>query len=141
MVADHQGGGHQGGVTTDYSITVVELSRCRRIEDRRAFTRSRARSVSLKSVERLHLHEPVVVVAADPERHRSRRIVDEYRPHVRVGWHEVLHHGAGLWIEPHDAVGVHGGGPQFTVLVKISSVWERVVRQLVFRELLGLGVE
>jgi hypothetical protein len=23
MVADHQGGGHQGGLTTDYSITVV----------------------------------------------------------------------------------------------------------------------
>jgi hypothetical protein len=27
MVADHQGGGHQGGVTTDYSITVVQRMR------------------------------------------------------------------------------------------------------------------
>src|SRR6266853_6240406 len=28
------------------------------------------------SVECLYLHEPVVVVAADPERHRRRRVVD-----------------------------------------------------------------
>src|SRR4051812_26292346 len=33
-------------------------------------------------VERLYFYEPVVVVAADPERHRSRRIVDEHRAHV-----------------------------------------------------------
>src|SRR5262245_21063660 len=82
------------------------------VQNESLLSRSRARSVSRKSVERFHLHEPVVVIAADPERHRSRRIVDEYRPHVRVGWHEVLHRGASLWIEPHDAVGVHGGSLQ-----------------------------
>jgi hypothetical protein len=49
----------------------------------------------------------VVVVAAHPEGHRGRRIVDEHRPHVGVGRHQVLDYGAGLWIEPYDAVSVH----------------------------------
>ena len=77
------------------------------------------------------------MVAADPERYRSRRIIDEHRTHVGIGRHQVLHHGAGLWIEPHDPVRVHRGGPQFTVLVEISPVREGVVRQLIFGELLA----
>src|SRR5882672_2449884 len=51
------------------------------------------------SVERLYLHDPVVVVAADPERHRRGRVVDEHRAHVGVGRHQVLHRVAGLGIE------------------------------------------
>src|SRR6476620_9609648 len=73
-------------------------------------------------VERLHFHDPVVVVAADPERHRRRRIVDEHRAHVGVGRHQILHRMAGLGIEPHDAICVHRGGPEFTVL-EISPVF------------------
>ena len=63
-------------------------------------------------VERLHFHDPVVVVAADPERHRRRRIVDEHRAHVGVGRHQVLHRLAGLGIEPHDAVGAASSRPR-----------------------------
>src|SRR6516164_292384 len=81
-------------------------------------------------IERLHFHQPVIMVAADPERHRRRRIVDEHRAHVGVGRHKILHRLAGLGIEPHDAVGVHRGGPEFTVLVEISAIREGVLRRL-----------
>ena len=48
---------------------------------------------------------------------------------------------AGLGIEPHDAVSAHRGGPEFTVLVEIGPIRERVVRQAVFGEFFRLGVE
>ena len=88
--------------------------------------RPRTPILLLRSVERLHLHESVIVVAADPERHRRRRIIDEHRTHIGVGWHQILHRLARLGIEPHDPVRVHRGGPQFTVLVEISPVRELV---------------
>src|SRR6185436_18845617 len=75
-----------------------------------------------RSVERLDLHDPVVVIAADPEGHRRRRVVDEHRAHVGVGGHHVLNGGVGLGIEPHHAVGVHRRGPDFAVLVEIRPV-------------------
>src|SRR5690242_12561057 len=43
---------------------------------------SRAIPIAENLVERLHLYDSVVMVAADPERHRRRRIVDEHGAHV-----------------------------------------------------------
>src|SRR2546423_13339014 len=42
------------------------------------------------SVQGLDLHDPVVVVAPDPERRRRRRLVDEHRAPVGVGRHQGL---------------------------------------------------
>ena len=83
----------------------------------------------------------MVVVTADPKRHRRGRIVDEYRAHVCVGRHQILHRLAGLGIEPHDAVGAHRGCPEFTILVEIGPVRESVFRQAVLDEFFCLGVE
>src|SRR5581483_7752259 len=93
------------------------------------------------SVERLDPDDAVVVVAADPEGHRRRGVVDEHGAHVGVGGHQVLHRGRGPGIEAHDAVGVHGRGPDLAVLVEVRAVRVGARRQLVRGELLGARVE
>src|SRR5580692_5104047 len=60
--------------------------------------------VDFISVERLDLHDAMVVIAADPERHRRRRVVDSYRAHIGVGRHQILLGLAGLRVHAHDAV-------------------------------------
>ena len=80
------------------------------------------------SVERLYLHEPVIVVAPDPERRRRRRLVDEHGAHVGVGRHQVLHCGSGLGIEAHDPVGMHRRDPELAVPVEIGPVRIRAGR-------------
>ena len=52
-----------------------------------------------------------------------------------------MHRIASLGIEPHDAVGMHRGGPEFAVLVEIGPVRERVRGQGIFGEFFRLGVE
>src|SRR5690242_5547147 len=52
------------------------------------------------SVERFDLDEVGAVIAADPERHRRRRIVDEHAADVGGLWQQILHERPGLGIEP-----------------------------------------
>src|SRR5690349_10276883 len=79
---------------------------------------SRAIPIAETLVERLHLYDSVVMVAADPERYRRRRIVDEHRAHVGVRRHQILNRTACPRIQAHDAIGAHRGGPDFAVLVE-----------------------
>src|SRR6185437_9968989 len=93
------------------------------------------------SLERLDVHQRVIVVAADPDAHRRRRVVDKDRPHVGVRRHQILVGLPGLGIGPYDAVGTHGGGPDVAVLVDFGAVRVRVGRQLIFREPLCFRIE
>jgi hypothetical protein len=95
----------------------------------------------LNSVQRLDLDQRMVVIAADPEGHRFGRIVERDRAHIDVARHQELDRLAGLRVDPHHAVGAHGRSPQIAVLVELRPVRERIGRQIVFGELLGLGIE
>src|ERR1700692_557529 len=53
----------------------------------------------LCSIQRLDLHDPVVVITADPERHRARRVVDEHRGHVGGGRAQILHGSGGCRVD------------------------------------------
>src|SRR5262249_53302191 len=56
------------------------------------------------SLLRLKLDERGAVVAADPERHRGRRVVDEDAADVGRLRQQVLDELAGLRVEPHHPV-------------------------------------
>ena len=80
----------------------------------------------------------MIVIRADPERHRARRIIHEHRAHVGVARHQILHGRIGLRIEPHHAVRAHGRSPDLAVLVEIGAIGEGVWRERIFGE---LGIE
>ena len=98
-------------------------------------------AITVTSLQRLDLDQSVVVVGADPERHRRGAVVDRHRSHIGVGRHQKLCRRAGLRIDAHDAVGRHGGGPQVAVFVERGAIGIGVGRQIVFGEFIGLGIE
>src|SRR5262249_49763761 len=65
--------------------------------------------VAALSVERLDLDDGGAVVAADPERDRRRRVVDEHPADVGRPRQQIFHELPVPGVEPHDAVRQHGG--------------------------------
>src|SRR3954471_18401445 len=81
--------------------------------------RSRCSRLSLDdaSFQRFELDDRRAVVAADPERDRRGRTVDEHPPDVGGARQQVVDRFAGLGVEPRDLVAQHRTGPGLLVLV------------------------
>src|SRR5215470_4625440 len=81
------------------------------------------------------------VVAAHPERHRRRRVVNVHGAHVGAARHQIFDDLAAFRIKTYHAVGTHAAGPELTVPVGLCAVGVRPRRQVVFGELLRPSVE
>ncbi len=78
------------------------------------------------SIQRFDLHHSVVVVAADPERHRRRRVVDRTPCAYWCRTASDIARSGRSSDRAHDAVGAHGRGPDLAVLVELGAVREGV---------------
>src|SRR5262245_21749352 len=93
-------------------------------------------------VQRFQLYDRRAVIAADPERHRRGRVVDEHPPDVGLARQQIVDHLPRLRVDPRHLVGDHRARPRLLILVDGDVVRRRPGRgHLPFAEALGFRLE